>query len=150
MFDLSNLSSLWITLSSFSPSDARSQCRKLSELILILLPEAVSSREEVPASLLIHLPHVWLLTDRRQDDTWQLKRNHFGCNWRQTGLLCCVLRHWVMTIIQNTTDLSGVFCFIFIDEIHQEEPKWQKGIRVNKVNHIITGNLVDEIKNLRQ
>lgn len=49
----------------------------LSQLILILLPEAVTGREEVPASLLVHLPHVRLL--------------------------------------------SCMFCFIFIDEIHQEE-----------------------------
>lgn len=33
----------------------------LTQLVLVLLPETVSSREEVPASLLVHLPHIGLL-----------------------------------------------------------------------------------------
>lgn len=70
---LLNLSPLWISLpfsllSSLSPSDAHQQCRTLSELVLILLPEAVSSWEEVPASLWVHLPHVWFLKDRKEDN----------------------------------------------------------------------------------
>lgn len=40
----------------------------LTQLVLILLTEAVSSREEVPASLLVHLPHEGLL---------QTKENRF-------------------------------------------------------------------------
>lgn len=34
----------------------------LTQLVLVLLTETVSSREEVPASLLVHLPHIGLLT----------------------------------------------------------------------------------------
>lgn len=33
----------------------------LTQLVLVLLPETVSSWEEVPASLLVHLPHIGLL-----------------------------------------------------------------------------------------
>jgi hypothetical protein len=33
-----------------------------SDFILILLPETVTNREEVPTSLLIHVPNVCLLT----------------------------------------------------------------------------------------
>lgn len=33
----------------------------LAQLVLILFPETVSSWKEIPASLLIHLPHIWLL-----------------------------------------------------------------------------------------
>lgn len=40
---------LWLFLSS-------------ADLILVLLPETVANREEVPASLLVELPHVCLLT----------------------------------------------------------------------------------------
>lgn len=39
---------------------------RLSQLVLVLLPEAVSSREEVPASLLVQLPHVGLLRAHTQ------------------------------------------------------------------------------------
>lgn len=40
---------LWLFLSS-------------ADLILVLLPETVANWEEVPASLLVELPHVCLLT----------------------------------------------------------------------------------------
>lgn len=42
----------------------------LTQLVLILLTEAVSSREEVPASLLVHLPHKGLLEgkENKSDD----------------------------------------------------------------------------------
>lgn len=33
----------------------------LAQLVLVLLTETVSSREEVPAPLLVHLPHIGLL-----------------------------------------------------------------------------------------
>lgn len=33
----------------------------LAQLVLILFPETVSSWKEIPASLLIHLPHIRLL-----------------------------------------------------------------------------------------
>lgn len=35
--------------------------KRLVELILILFPETVTSREELPATLLVHLPYVRLL-----------------------------------------------------------------------------------------
>lgn len=35
----------------------------LSKLVFILFSEAVSSREEIPASLLVHLPHIWFLSN---------------------------------------------------------------------------------------
>lgn len=40
----------------------------LTQLVLILLTEAVSGREEVPASLLVHLPHVRLLEEGEDGD----------------------------------------------------------------------------------
>lgn len=33
-----------------------------AQFVLILFPEAVTNREEVPASLLVHVPHVRFLT----------------------------------------------------------------------------------------
>lgn len=36
----------------------------LAQLVLVLLTEAVSGREEVPASLLVHLPHEGFLERR--------------------------------------------------------------------------------------
>lgn len=39
----------------------------LAQLVLVLLPEAVSSWEEVPASFLIHLPHIRLLKTEKQN-----------------------------------------------------------------------------------
>ena len=41
--------------------------RSLGEQVLILLPEAVPSRVEVPASLLVHLPHIRLLAAQGAD-----------------------------------------------------------------------------------
>lgn len=39
----------------------------LTQLVLVLLPETVSGGEEVPAPLLVHLPHVRLLQGRRRN-----------------------------------------------------------------------------------
>lgn len=33
-----------------------------AQFVLVLFPEAVTNREEVPASLLVHVPHVRFLT----------------------------------------------------------------------------------------
>lgn len=43
----------------------------LTQLVLILLTEAVSCGEEVPASLLVHLPHVWLLQGK--ENKWGVR-----------------------------------------------------------------------------
>ena len=39
---------------------------RLAQLVLVLFPEAVSGWEEVPASLLVHLPHIRLLREIHQ------------------------------------------------------------------------------------
>lgn len=39
----------------------------LTQLVLILLPETVPGGEEVPAPLLVHLPHVRLLQRKQAD-----------------------------------------------------------------------------------
>lgn len=38
------------------------------ELILVLFPETVPSREELPAALLVHLPNVGLLKERQMEE----------------------------------------------------------------------------------
>lgn len=43
------------------------ETRWLGQLILILLSETVSSGEEVPAALLVHLPHVGFLKQRVEE-----------------------------------------------------------------------------------
>lgn len=42
----------------------------LTQLVLVLFTEAVSSREEVPASLLVHLPHEGLLQGKEREDAY--------------------------------------------------------------------------------
>lgn len=40
----------------------------LSKLVFILFAEAISSGEEIPAALLVHLPHIWLLESEKHID----------------------------------------------------------------------------------
>lgn len=57
----------------------------LTQLVLVLFTEAVSGREEVPASLLVHLPHEGLLQGKER------RRAHHTCWWRS---LCCSTDLW--------------------------------------------------------
>lgn len=39
----------------------------LAQLVFVLFTEAISSREEIPAAFLVHLPHVGLLQSERRE-----------------------------------------------------------------------------------
>lgn len=56
-------STLWVVFVGFplGMDTSSEETSALPELVFVLLTETVSSREEVPAALLVHLPHVRLL-----------------------------------------------------------------------------------------
>lgn len=80
----------------------------LAQLVLVLFAEAVSSREEVPAPLLIHLPYIGLL--------WMKENNTMAAQPLLSFLFYLREERFVLW-----THLTRMFSFILINEVHQEE-----------------------------
>lgn len=57
----------WMSVGSRAEQGGRRDASQSVQLILVLLPETVTSREKLPAALLVHLPYVRLLQEEQME-----------------------------------------------------------------------------------